>query len=1021
MRCSRYTIALLAPVLALVFAASATAAPTDLDTTFSGDGRMVDSTLFSQEAIYATAVQADGKIVTVGADNGSQEWLIMRFNTDGTLDSTFDGPSGTGDGKFEIDPSTSYDAAFDVAIVPATQRIVVAGRVRNTTTGKTEFGVVRLNTNGTIDSGFNGGSVKSFEIDEDASGQDAYVESVALDGAKIVVGGWAYDGVGNGQADFAIARLENDGDLDPTIDGDGTALRSMTAATFDYLTDIFVDASGNIITFGTTSEPGFPTRRVLVAARFTSAGSIDPTFNPTGSSPGKSYATSITGFAGRAVKRSTGEFVLVGTTNAAPDDCLVVQYTATGEIDTTFSGDGYQTVDFKGGLDFCMEVAEDADGKLLISGMTKDDSFRGNAALARLTTSGALDTTFDPDGKLIANWTAGNDQFTTVDVLSGGKILVGGFEGSDGGGASGAVLAQYVGGSGGFTPPTRPADLALDTTFDSDGRVRSDWSAGRDDIASGVAIGGDGSIFAVGAYEVLYSASPLTYLPDAAVAKYSPNGQPDPSFDGDGIATFSPTDPPATATSVFSFQDAAVLSDGSLLVCGSVSFSGAGAEVLIAKFTPTGALDTSFDTDGWAFYDIEYTAAGLTIHALPGDGAIVTGSAGNTFYPKMFAMKVDSSGQYDSGFGTAGVQMVDFDPSGAEEALDSALLSDGSLMLAGYSEASGDRDTAIAKLDSLGQPDTSYDGDGELTLQVGTGDSQANGIDVQADDNVVIAGEAFDGALTKDAFAARVKTDATLDATGFASGGVAFVPFGTEDDSGTDVTVDPVDGNVTLGGRANYGIDDDFAFARFDGAGNPLSAFDGDGYGSTQIGTDMDLVYEIETDPSRRVVAVGTASDGGLRDFSLTRLPAPPGAAPAPGGGDPPAAQPLAAGSSKISSPVHNRKYTAKRFKKLKGTASSVNVADPVTKVEIALRRVDSKRCYWLSSSKAKFRRSGMKSKKCPTLRWVKVSGTTSWSLKLRKSLPKDSYELYSRVTLASGTVETNFKTKTNKVRFKLR
>lgn len=1026
MRCSRFYIALLAPVLALLLASSAVAAPTDLDTTFSGDGKMIDSSLFSEQAIWSSAIQADGKIVTVGSDSGSQEWLIMRFNTDGTLDDTFDGPTGTGNGKVHLDPSTSYDSAVDVAIVPASQRIVVAGRVRNTTTGLSEFGAVRLDTDGDIDPGFNSGAVKSFEIDEDASGQEAYAEAVALDGGKIVIGGYAYDGVGNGEADFAIARLENDGDLDPTIDGDGTALRSMTAAAFDYMSDIDVDASGNIYTFGTSSEPGFPTRRVFVAARFDSAGSIDPTFNAAGSSPGKSYATLIQGYAGRVTQRATGEYALVGSTNLTPNDCLVVQFTETGPIDISFSLDGYQTVDFKNGTDSCTAIDEDNSGNLLIGGMSKDASFSGDAALARLTSVGDLDTTFDPDGKFVQKLTANNDSLNTVDALSDGKILLGGYQGSNGATAQAAALLRLNGGSGGFTVPTRPTALALDTTFDSDGLVRSDLSTDRNDAVNGLTVASDGSPVVVGTSEFLYQPSTDTYLPEGTIAKYLPNGSLDPAFGGDGIVKLD-----LPGSQIAEFFDATVLSDGSIVVVGKYNLAGANTDLMIAKYTSAGDLDLSFDTDvtddGWVLLDFNYSDVPESIHPLADGSFLISGSTGISNDMSMFVTKVDANGVLDGTYGTAGITEVEFDEFGTEETLDSALLSDDSIVLAGFAVSSGVRSSAVAKLDSGGDPDNGFSADGEAEFDIGTGESQANGVAVQPDGKFVIAGKGFDGAPTEDAYAARINSDGSLDADigptlGFSSDGIAFVTFGSEDDAGNDVVVDPVDGIITLAGGVNYGLDDDFAFARFDSNGNLLATFDNDGFGSTPIGTGIDVAKELVIDSSRRVLAAGAVNDTGLSDFGLARLPGPniPGNPPADGGA-PPAVAPLIAGSSKISSPRHDKKYTAKKFKKIKGTATSVNLADPVSKVEIALRRVDSKRCYWLTNSKAKFRKSGMKSKKCPTLRWMKVTSKTSWYLKLRKTLPKDSYELYSRVTLASGTVESSFKTKTNKVRFKLR
>lgn len=1010
---ARSTIAsILVTAIALLGSSSAMAAPTDLDTAFSGDGKMIDATLFSEQSIYSSAFQSDGKLVTVGSDNGSQRWLIMRYNTDGTLDSTFDGPTGTANGKILLDPSTSFDAANDVSITAA-DKIVVAGRIRNTTTGKTEFGAVRLDTDGDYDPTFNSGAIKQFEIDDAATGQDAYVESVDIHAGKIYLGGYAFDGVGAGGADFAIAVLENDGDLDPTFDGDGTGLKSATALAYDYLSDIYVESDGKIVTLGTTGNPSAIANRVFVAIRWTTTGAPDATYGNV-ATPGKVYATTKYGYAYRGAVRAAGGYTLVGSTFDSPNDCLIVQFDATGQIDTDFSGDGYQTVDFQGGTDTCTDVDEDASGNLVIVGDTRDEANKGDAVLARLTSTGSLDTTFDPDGKVVLGLTPNNENFWDVHALANGKIVASGYQGATAGTA--ALIAVFSGGSGGFTAPTRPADMALDNTFGSSGRVRSDFSTGRADTPKGMAVAADGSVAAVGTTEVLYSSSPLTYLIDGAVAKYTPSGTPDSSFSGDGLATFGPL--PLSAET---FYDATILADGSVVAVGGYSASGSGDDLLIAKFTPGGTLDTSFSGDGWITHHFGYRDVARTIHPLSDGSFILSGFTGNTGDPTMLVVKVDSGGGLVAGYGTGGSTLIDFDAFGPEDALDSALLADNSIVVAGYAESSGVRSTAVAKLTPAGLPDSGFGTAGEATFDIGDADSQANGIAAQTDGKVVVAGSGRDGEDSDDAFAARIDTDGTLDPT-FSTAGLAFVQFEVEDDAAGDVVVDNASGEVTIGGSANYGLDDDFAFARFDSAGNPLASFDGDGHGSVEMADGLDRVGQLELDSQRRVVAVGSvADDQALADFGLARLPGPPGAVVP----DPPVAQPPAViagvGSTKISSPRHNKKYTAKIFTTIKGSASSTSGGDPIKQVQIALRKRESDTCIWLTGSSGNFKKTKAKKGKCSTYRWVNASGTTSWSLKLKKKLATGKYELRTRVTLSLGATEASFSTKTNKSLFELR
>ena len=77
--------------------------------------------------------------------------------------------------------------------------------------------------------------------------------------------------------------------------------------------------------------------------------------------------------------------------------------------------------------------------------------------------------------------------------------------------------------------------------------------------------------------------------------------------------------------------------------------------------------------------------------------------------------------------------------------------------------------------------------------------------------------------------------------------------------------------------------------------------------------------------------------------------------------------------------------------------------------------------CIWLTGSSGNFSKSKQIKGKCSTYRWVTVTGTSSWSIKFKKKLPAAKYELRTRVTLASGAVESSFSTKTNKSLFELR
>jgi uncharacterized delta-60 repeat protein len=175
-----------------------------LDTTFDGDGIATTGT-----TIYSITIQTDGKIVVAGVDSGNL--ALARYNSNGTLDTTFDG-----DGKVTTDITSQYDMADSVTI-QNDGKIVVAG------TANGDFALARYNSDGSLDTTFSGDGKVTTPI-YNSNGYYHYGLPKGIttqaDG-KIVVVGSAY--APDTQYYYnALARYNNDGTLDTTFSGDGT-------------------------------------------------------------------------------------------------------------------------------------------------------------------------------------------------------------------------------------------------------------------------------------------------------------------------------------------------------------------------------------------------------------------------------------------------------------------------------------------------------------------------------------------------------------------------------------------------------------------------------------------------------------------------------------------------------------------------------------------------------------------------------------------------------------------------------
>ncbi len=218
-----------------------------LDTSFSGDGKAYVDFGQVEERAWDVAVQPDGKIVVAG---GATYWMneyhyaIARLNPNGTLDNSFGG-----DGTV----MTSFVGDFDMAKSIAIQldgKIVVAGGMEDLYYNG-EFAVARFNTNGSLDTSFNGTGKVTVGFDVVAYGHDG-AEAVAIqpDG-KIVLGGEVQANA-SGKHDFGAARLHANGSLDTSFKFTGTSIIPFNAGGVgeDKCRDLVIQDDGKIVLVG---------------------------------------------------------------------------------------------------------------------------------------------------------------------------------------------------------------------------------------------------------------------------------------------------------------------------------------------------------------------------------------------------------------------------------------------------------------------------------------------------------------------------------------------------------------------------------------------------------------------------------------------------------------------------------------------------------------------------------------------------------------------------------------------------
>src|SRR3990167_2042134 len=208
-----------------------------LDTTFNSTGIVTTAIGSSSDVGRSVAIQSDGKIVVAGYSyNGSNnDFALVRYNTDGTLDTTF---NSTGIVTTAIGSST--DAANSVAI-QSDGKIVVAGYSNNGS--DYDFALVRYNTDGSLDTTFNSTGIVTTAI---GSSTDA-ANSVAIQSdGKIVVAGYSYNG---SDYDFALVRYNTDGSLDTTFNSTGIVTTAIGSSS-DYANSVAIQSDGKIVVAG---------------------------------------------------------------------------------------------------------------------------------------------------------------------------------------------------------------------------------------------------------------------------------------------------------------------------------------------------------------------------------------------------------------------------------------------------------------------------------------------------------------------------------------------------------------------------------------------------------------------------------------------------------------------------------------------------------------------------------------------------------------------------------------------------
>lgn len=395
-----------------------------LDTSFAQSG------LGLSYSVYAIAIDTNGKIAVGGyftAYNGTPRNYVARLNTDGSLDTSFT-PTGTGVNylvlSLKIDSNSKivlggYFSSYDVNVANYAMRLnldgtldtgfaspgslannavssvfiqldgkILLGGYFSAYAGVASDGLVRVNTDGTIDTNFT----------PSHTGFNSYTTSLGIDtNGKLIIGGdfTKYNGITRNR----IARINTDGTLDTTFTTTGTGL-NQRVNTLEF------DTNGKIIIGGYFTSYNGTSRNYI--ARLNSDGTLDTSFIPQG--------TGLNNYVESIALESSGKIIVGGYFGAYDSTNIngIARLNADGSLDTSFAPTG------TGLNNLVKAVAIDTNGRILVGGGFTSYNGAPINYIARLNSDGSLDNSFALTG------TGLNNMVQEITIESSGKILVGG-------------------------------------------------------------------------------------------------------------------------------------------------------------------------------------------------------------------------------------------------------------------------------------------------------------------------------------------------------------------------------------------------------------------------------------------------------------------------------------------------------------------------------------------------------------------------------------------------------------------
>lgn len=338
---------------------------------------------------------------------------------------------------------------------------------------------------------------------------------------------------------------------------------------------------------------------------------------------------------------------------------------------------------------YANSVALQSDGKIITAG----EYVNGGCVLVRYNTNGTLDNSFGTAG---IDSTMSLSFFRSIIIQTDGKIIAAGK------GGNGFAVARYN------------TNGILDNTFGTGGKVTTTMAG--NDYVNAIALQTDGKIVAVGGANGYFG-----------IARYTSDGALDTTFGTGGKIILYIGGYSGEAKSL------AIQADGKIIVAGN-----ANSKIVVTRYDVNGVVDNTFGTAGVVFTNVtSYTDEGNAVVIQPDGKIVVAGDSYNGSKRSFTIVRYTANGILDNAFGTNGIDTTYYGDAAFANAI--MLQPDGKIVIAGKSNYSGWGFTLV-RYTTNGSLDNTF-GTGGIVFTYSGATSGANGVVMQSDGKIVVAGD----------------------------------------------------------------------------------------------------------------------------------------------------------------------------------------------------------------------------------------------------------------------------------------